>query len=315
MRALLASILALTAILTQTFLLAGQNEGDGLSFSDLKKDGIVSGFGYKHGDPLRGLNRISPISAPQYIWTNPALYPANILCIGTMIEGSWYFSPIDSLMSSEIINNDQKTALCYCPLAGLAVSIDRYLGVSGLLKYDTFVLYDETTKDLILPFSQEVYGSKAFVPLRNVLMMTYRGIIKKFIFVKILNPAYHYLRQGAYAGYSTDTRMGLGHDKPGLKQPYSRQSRGYHPKEFVLIIGFNGRMQKAYPFVELEKKVGAKGGSFTDTLDNKTITVSYYPQYKWAQAKDEEKNLLNVGYSYIFALIQHLPDITLYHAR
>ncbi len=60
-------------------------------------------------------------------------------------ETGWTFVPLSILNYNEIINNSGNRALCYCPLAGLAIALDEKTGVSGLLKYDAFLLYDETS--------------------------------------------------------------------------------------------------------------------------------------------------------------------------
>lgn len=56
-------------------------------------------------------------------------------------------------------------------------------------------------------------------------------------------------------------------------------------------------------------------GSFEDTVDGKKVTVHYHPGANWARAVDADGYSRNVGYSYIFALLQHHPQFPVFRAR
>jgi len=284
-----------------------------LTYRKLAADGIVSGFGAHRGDPLALKGRIPAINRPSYVPVKKGLYPGDLLCIGRRIDNDRVFSPIESLNSHEVVNHGGKGALCFCPLAGLCIAVDGDMTVSGLLRYDTFVLLEDRTGDLLLPFPQEAYRTDRSIPLREIQLLNYRGVVEQFPAARILDPGEHN-RSTPYGSYTEDTRMGVGHPRPGIQQAHSRDDHGHHPKELVLVAGFAGRMQKAYPLSALKSQVARDGGSFTDTIGGKTVTVHYHPLLRWANVTDATGASLNVAYAYIFALLQSLPDIPVYQA-
>ena len=282
-----------------------------LTFKKLKKDGIVSGFGTSSGDPLRFRNRIPRINDPTYINVTSGLYQSEQLCVGFRAQSGWRFSPITILNSREIVNHDNRVALCYCPLAGLTVAIEGDISISGLLKYDTFVLYDNKQHELILPFTQDAYSKDRFIPLRELQLLNFSGVVNHFAGAKILDPE-RYIERNPYGSYATNDLQGIGHEKPGLKKPFKKSDAGLHPKELCLIAGYQGRLQRAYPFTELKKSVPKDGGSFEDTLNGKRVLVYFYPQHRWAYVKDKDNQSLNLAYAYVFSMLQHLPGIPIY---
>ena len=283
---------------------------ESLTYKELYKNGIVSGFGVKNGHPLDLLDQITPINSPKYVKANSHLYPKNELCIGTLTPKGWKFSPINVLNRHEIIHNGKSNSLCFCPLAGLVTATPSRIGVSGLLKYDAFLLYDYQSKELILPYSQKFYKTQKSIAFSQVQLITFEGMMKYFPNSFILDNVYS--TKDPYGKYSSDTRLGIGHENPGLKIRYESNKMGFHPKERVLVIGFDGKLQKAYPFSELRKVAGNQTGSLEDSLDHTSVYIYYKANYDWAYAEDEKGNSLNVGYSYIFALYQHRPDIPIY---
>jgi len=284
------------------------------SYRELKSQGIISGFGVRNGDPSNMINRIPAIDDPKYVRAEKNLYPSSEKCFGVNLNGSWRFSPIAILNSHEIVNHNQSLALCYCPLAGLACALADNMHISGLLKWDTFVLFSKKGKELILPFAQQTLKSKKTIPLQGIQFLNFSGILKHFPQALILDPAIYRGNPQAYGDYPVNDRMGIGHSKEGLKTPFLPKEEGFHPKEMVLVAGFDKKLMKAYPFKELEKKVSSPGGYFSDTLNGQKIQVYFYPEYHWAYAMDKQSNLLNLAYSYIFALKQHLPQIEVYRA-
>lgn len=280
------------------------------TYRELAKDGIVSGFRAKNGHPLKLLNQIRPIDNPQYVKVKKNLYLKKELCIGTLTAQGWRFSPLAILNHREVINHGRNIALCFCPLAGLALAVDGEMGVSGLLKYDAFLLYANETKDLILPYAQKIYIKETDVPFGPIQLLTYEGILAYFPDALILDKIYP--MGNPYRTYDSSRRQGVGHTKPGLKFQYKSSKIGFHPKERVLIIGFEGRMDKAYPFSELKKAVGVNGGWFEDIVNDRSVFIYYEPKYQWAKAEDKGGHSLNVAYSYIFSLYQHRPEIPIY---
>lgn len=216
--------------------------------------------------------------------------------------------------SHEVINHGGKAALCWCPLAGLCISVAGDMTVSGLIRYDTFVLYEEKTSDLIIPFLQHKLGNEAFVRFREIQLLNYRGVTEKFPAAMILDPHVHN-RSRPYGSYPTDDSIGLGHPRPGLTNFYSKAQHGHTPKAIVLVAGREGRMEKAYPLVELKLKVPRLGGSFKDTIGDGVVTVYYSHFHRWANVVDSEEKSLNVAYAYFFALVQNLPDIPIFEAE
>ena len=304
-------IIALCAASICTVRTSGTGE---LSFKRFKKDGIVPGFGISNGDPLRFRDRIPRINDPKYVFVNETLYESNQLCVGINIQSNWYFSPISILNSREIVNHSNAIALCYCPLAGLVVALKGDISISGLLKYDTFLLVENKKEEIILPFTQSVYEKEGFVPLENVQLLNFSGLIKNFPKARILDPN-EYSQRNPYGRYANSDVQGIGHEKPGLKKAYDQKEVGFHPKELVLIAGFDGKLQRAYPFAELKKSVPQAGGSIEDVICEKKVHVFYYPQYQWAYVKNEENQNLNLAYTYIFSMLQHLPKIPIYKKR
>ena len=283
---------------------------DKLTYKSLVKDGIVSGFGKRSGHPLYFVNAIRPISRPKYVRVKRHLYKQKELCIGSLTSNGWRFVPIAVLNSREIVNHRWENSLCFCPLAGLAISVPGVMGVSGLLKYDTFVLHADATGDLILPYTQKVYKKNQVISFQPVHLLTYGGIVANFPDALVLDSVYPL--RNPYGNYSTSPRQGVGHATPGLRPKYKSSKFGLHPKERVLIIGFGGRLQSAFPFSEILKTVGKKGGEFVYELNGRKVYIHYAPQYQWATAKDEFGNNLNVAYSYMFSLYHNLPDLPVY---
>lgn len=298
------------SLIVATLIKADLIFSKGLTYKELSKDGIVSGFREKNGHPLKYLNQIAPITNPRYVRVAKNLYLKKELCIGTLTIKGWRFSPLSVLNYREIVNHSGDNSLCFCPLAGLAISIKGDMEVSGLLKYDAFVLHEKATGDLLLPYDQGIYKKNDFIPFANTQLLTYEGIMAYFPNALILASTYPHGEP--YGSYSSSRRQGVGHAKPALKSHYKFSRIGLHPKERVLLVGFEGKIQKGYPFSELKKHVGSQGGFFSDFIHSKLIYVHYEPKYQWAFAEDEYGASLNVGYSYMFALYQHRPDLPIY---
>lgn len=282
-----------------------------LSYASLRKSGVVSGFGIRHGDPLGLKGRIPAIDHPIYVESKKGLYPEDLLCIGMQVEGEWRFSPLETLNSHEVINHQGKGALCFCPLAGLSIALDGDMIVSGLLRYDTFLLVANKTDELIVPFLQRTYRHNRAVRMRDIHMLEFSGIAEHFPGARILDPEAH-SRTQPYGAYPTDSNPGIGHPRPGLKWHYSRRQYGHHPKEFVLIAGRKGKIEKAYPLAELKKSVPKEGGSFGDEIDGEPVTVHFSPISRWGRVTNIKGASLNVGYAYIFAFVQNLPNLPVY---
>ncbi len=293
---------------------SSEPESSQLSYENLRKDGIISGFGISRGNPLDLLNRIQPIASPDYVDIKPDLYENDLMCLGVKTKKGWQFVPLSILNYNEIINSDDNISLCYCPLAGLAISVNGKMGVSGLLKYDTFLLYDEDSGELILPYSQQTYKSNQHISLNPIHFLTYEGILKRFNHAKIINPKYYKNKSDSpYGNYGSNKQMGIGHEKPGLNADFGQSEYlRYHPKDRVLVIGHSGRFEKAYPIPELKNRLGESGGSFSDSINGREVTISYSPKYDWAYAKDKNGHNINLAFSYIFSLYQHLPRIPIY---
>ena len=272
----------------------------------------MSGFGVTDGHPLDYRDRIPRISNPSYVAVSDSLYEQQTLCVGIKTINGWRFSPLSVLNSREIVVHKQdNTALSHCPLAGLTIAMEGDISISGLLKYDTFVLYDNVSEDMILPFTQTMYSSDGFVPLKEVQLLNFFGVRKNFPNARILDPQ-SYAQRNPYGPYPDSDLQGIGHDKPGLRYQYDGDKIGFHPKEWVLICGFEGKLQKAYPFKELEASVPGTGGTIRDTIEGQTVTVTFHPQSRWAYATDTDGHSINLAYAYIFSMYQHLPKIAIY---
>ena len=323
-----------TALLLAALVAAGGEVPD--SYRDLGDHGIVSGFGIDWGDPSAMINRIPAIDLPHYIpvaeaETSFALNRED-LCVGIDRDGVMHFAPLFILNSHEIVNHADAPAIAYCPLAGLSVAIDGKTYISGLLRWDTFVLYDPEDESLILPFDQRSLDGKRHVPLHPLRLLTFAGVVAKFPDAQILSPELHRGDHGAYGSYATDGNLGIGHPKPGMRGEYDADEDPIHPKENVLIVGTANELKKAYPFSQLAAATANGAHSFTDTIDGIQIALSYDPKYKCADVETvdtgmpsgpaaqnmpaaQNKPAMELrprAFSYYFAMRQHLPDLPVY---
>mgnify|MGYP001170680220 CR=1 FL=1 len=283
------------------------------SYKALAREGIVSGFGLKSGDPEAMVNRIPAIDRPHYVSVDEVDLRDDDMCVGIQRQGSWHFAPLFILNSHEIVNHDDAPAIAYCPLAGLSVAIAGKTYISGLLRWDTFVLYDPARQSLILPFDQQTLDGEQHVPLQPLEMLTFAGVRDKFPQARILSPASHRGNRSAYGSYPHDGQLGLGHAKPGMRGRFDEEAESLHPKEQVLIIGTAAQMMKAYPFSQLAAATEDGDKTLTDVVDGVEVILSYDPDARHAQvlaATDDEVKAR--AFSYYFALRQHLPDLPVY---
>lgn len=282
----------------------------GKSYKDLLPHGIVSGFGIRQGDALNGLDNIKSINKPRFISVDKSLYPPEVICVGIKIGGNYFFAPKMTLNNYEIVNFKDK-ALAFCPLAGLSIAPKGTFGVSGLLKYDAFVLFDKQNKNIVLPYSQEYFDSSKTLSLNPVQELNFKGILKKFSNAKILDPKYYRHSPNAYGDYPTSNQMGLHHPKPGLKKPFDFKKMKLHPKDKVLIIG-NQKLEKGY-LIKTLKELSLKNKlPLEDSINGMSIKIYYDESCQWAYALNDKRENINMAFSYLFALKQHLPDLKIY---
>ena len=114
-----------------------------------------------------------------YIAIDKAKLRDDDLCVGIQRQGVWHFAPLFILNSHEIVNHPDAPAIAYCPLAGLSVVIDGRTYISGLLRWDTFVLYDPDSDSLILPFDQKSLDGEQ-IRLQPLELLTFAGVRHKF---------------------------------------------------------------------------------------------------------------------------------------
>ena len=301
---------ATTALLLMSTLAAAKIPS---SYRELARDGLVSGFGLNSGDPAAMINRIPAIDRPQYVSVEDARLRDDDLCVGIEHEGVWHFVPLFILNSHEIVNHDDGPAIAYCPLAGLNVAIDNKTYISGLLRWDAFVLYDPDSESLILPFDQSSLDGEQHVPLQPLELLNWAGVQSKFPEARILSPDAHSGNRAAYGSYPRDRKLGIGHPKPGVRGRYDGRAEKTHPKEHVLIVGTPSHMLKAYPFSDLEEATACGAQTMTDSINGVEVLLSYDPELKHAQiASPEEAQIKARAFSYYFSLRQHLPDLPVY---
>jgi hypothetical protein len=280
-------------------------------YSELAGYGIVSGFGLRSGDPAAMINRIPAIDRPDYIAIDKAKLRNDDLCVGIQRQGVWHFAPLFILNSHEIVNHPDAPAIAYCPLAGLSVAIDGRTYISGLLRWDTFVLYDPDSDSLILPFDQKSLDGEQ-IRLQPLELLTFAGVRHKFPDARILSPSSHHGNRSQYGNYPRDRQLGIGHPKPGLRGEYDAHIETIHPKEQVLIVGTATQMMKAYPFSTLEEATDGGRRTLTDRIDDMEVILSYDPEFRHAQVTTETDTIRARAFSYYFALRQHLPDLPVY---
>ncbi|MDA0338126.1 MAG: DUF3179 domain-containing (seleno)protein, partial [bacterium] len=292
------------------------------SYRELARHGIVSGFGLRTGDPAAMINRIAAIDAPHYVdvdkvsLRNDGLRNDGLrnddLCVGVQRQGVWHFAPLFVLTTHEIVNHDDAPALAYCPLAGLSVAIEGRTYISGLLRWDAFVLYDTASRALILPFDQRSLEGEQEVALQPLELLSFAGIRHKFPSAKILSPTSHPGNRATYGSYPSDARLGLGHAKPGVRSIYDPQTETVHPKEHVLIVGTATHMLKAYPFSALATATASGRTTLTDHVQGVDLVLSYDPEFRHARVEAAGDSIKARAFSYYFALRQHLPDLPVY---
>lgn len=296
--------------------LVGSTTADMPSYRELARDGVISGFGNQSGDPARMINRIPAIDRPRYIPVDEARMRDDDLCVGIERQGVMHFAPLYILNRHEIVNHKDAPAIAHCPLAGLTVSIDGRMVISGLLRWDTFVLYDPESEQLILPYDQRSLDGEQHVPLRPLEMLTFAGVREKFPDAMILSPRAHEGSRTTYGSYPTDEQLGIGHPKPGMRGQYRRGKEPFHPKEYVLIVGTPSRMLKAYPFAALDRASDGGAKVVTDRIGDLQVTLSFDPEARHAQVVSASSEHVQArAFSYYFAMRQHLPDLPVFTAE
>jgi len=200
------------------------------SYRELARHGIVSGFGLKSGLPAAMINRIPAIYEPHYVSVDEARLRDDDQCVGVQRQDIWHFAPLFILNSHEIVNHDDAPAIAYCPLAVLSVAMYGRTYISGLLHWDTFVIYDPDTRALILPFDQSTLDGEQLIMLQPLEQLSFAGIRRKFPFARILSPRSHDGNRRAYGSYPHDQELGLGHAEAGLRGRYDPRAETIHPK-------------------------------------------------------------------------------------
>ena len=281
---------------------------DQITYESLEKDGIVPGFKEKTENPLSNVNRIRALVNPPFVKAAKGLYSDYGLMIGHEIEGNYYFAPVAALNLSEIAIYKEKS-LCFSPISGLAFSLDKKMLVSGLLKYDTSVLVDADSKQLFLPYQQQYYNSDTNVGFNTVQLIYFKGVYSRFPNSFVIDPTK--VKQGnPYAKYALSRACGFGHPRPGLERDFLKDVQG-HPKEIVILAGFEGKIQKGYRMSRVKKRLGEKSGFFKDKIGDKEVVVHYEEEFQWIRIEHEGKSI-NTGYSYAFALYLNLPNIPVF---
>lgn len=286
------------------------------SYQELARNGLVSGFGLSSGRPAAMINRIPAIDEPRYVSVEAARLRDDDLCVGVQRHGVWHFAPLFILNMHEIVNHDDGPSIAYCPLAGLSVAIDGRTYISGLLRWDAFVLWDPDTEALILPFDQRTLDGEQHVPLQPLEMLSFAGVRRHFPDARMLSPRSHDGNRSAYGSYPTDGQLGIGHAKPGIRGVFNPRTESVHPKDYVMIAGTADRMLKAYPFSALEAAAGRGQTTVTDSIDGAAISLTWDEGFRHARiVADSDHDIAARAFSYYFALRQHLPDLPVYQAE
>ncbi len=283
------------------------------SYGELARHGLVSGFGLTSGRPAAMINRIPAIDRPRYVGVDEAHLRPDDLCVGVQRQGVWHFAPVFILNSHEIVNHDDGPALAYCPLAGLSVAVEGRTYISGLLRWDAFVLYDADSEELILPFDQRSLDGAQHVPLLPLEWLSFAGIRRHFPEARMLSPEAHDGNRSAYGSYPSDDRLGIGHTKPGMRGRFDPRAEDVHPKEQVMIVGTPERLLKAYPFDALHRATEAGQTTLTDSIDGAAISITWEPDVRRARVVDAGDSTITArAFSYYFALRQNLPALPVF---
>lgn len=225
--------------------------------------------------------------------------------------------PIAIMNWHEVVNDrfgETPVAVTYCPLCGTGVAFearhggqDLEFGVSGLLYNSDVLLYDRQTDSLWSQLlMQAVTGPAkgrrlAPLPLEHTSWGAWR---RAHPATRVLSPDTGHVRDYArdpYAGYASDERLYF---------PVSRESRRYHPKEWVLGIEIDGRF-KAYPFVELARSGRA---DIVDEFAGRRLRIRYDADNRSAVAFDTDGRPLPAVTGFWFAWFAFHPGTAVYVA-
>ena len=285
--------------------------GFDLSSSSIPKEEILSGGPPKDGIPA--------ILKPKFIKPSEARFlKENDRILGIYQGGLAKAYPIKILNWHEVVNDSvggRPVVITYCPLCGTGMAFDPMVngrrltfGVSGLLYKSDVLFYDHQTESLWSQILREAVTGKAMLGKRLTLLplthTTWKAWRKERPETLVL---------------STDT----GYRRDYSKDPYNRYEQSAHvmfpvgeidkrylPKSWVLGLEL-GDATKAYPFSELERS----GGSFTDSVASKKVTIQYDSDSRTARVRDVDGKEIPSVMAYWFAWMAFHPDTEVYKAK
>jgi hypothetical protein len=234
--------------------------------------------------------------------------------LGLVIDGQPRAYPIDILDWHEIVNDRigrTPVTISYCPLCGSGMAfrarvdgIPLSFGVSGLLYNSDLLLYDRETESLWSQIDHRAISGRyrgkrlQMLPLEHTSWKDWRT---RYPQTQVLSRDTGFSRdygRTPYPGYES---------ADALYFPVRFLAQGYHPKEPVLGVEFDGRF-KAYPFSELSKG----SGRLQDQVGGREVVIRFDPEHRNAWLEDTAGVRQPALVAYWFAWYAFHPETDIY---
>ena len=266
------------------------------------------------GPPRDG---IPAIDEPKFVRAKDAdfLKPEDRI-LGVERNGVVKAYPISILNWHEIVNDhfrQEPIVITFCPLCGTGMAFEATVrgkpltfGVSGLLYNSDVLLYDRDSESLWSQIMKQSISGKHqgeclhHVPLQHT---NWADWSERYPDTLVLSDNTGFSRdyqRSPYQGYDKSRQLYF---------PVAFRAKGYHPKERVLGLEFNGHY-KAYPFIELSKT----DGLIEDTLAAQQFTIKFDIEHQTASAYDPSGRLLPSTTAFWFAWYAFHPQTEVFVA-
>jgi hypothetical protein len=301
---------AVLLVFSISFVFAASKNGFELDGASIPVEKIL------HGGPPR--DGIPAIDDPKFISdAGPDVIKPDDRILGVVRNGIAKAYPINILNWHEIVNDRfgaEGIVVTFCPLCGTGMAFKaeiagevRDFGVSGLLYNSDVLLYDRSSESLWSQIAREaVSGPLQGTQLEMVATAhtSWADWSARHPDSLVLSRETGHVRnysRNPYAGYETSEMTIF---------PVAFNKANLHPKE--LVIGLEiGDTAKAYPFVELSKT----SGTFSDSIDGKTVTVEYDAQHRSGRLLDGNGDEIPTVIAFWFAWSAFYPDTEIYRVN
>ncbi|AYH42175.1 DUF3179 domain-containing protein [Azoarcus sp. DN11] len=268
------------------------------------------------GPPRDG---IPAIDRPKFVKADDARFlQGDDRVLGVERNGIAKAYPVRILNWHEIVNDTfgaERIVVTFCPLCGTGIAYVAEtggktldFGVSGLLYNSDVLFYDRQSQSL---WSQ-ILAQAVSGPLKGAKLATVALAHTSWADWRQRHPDTLVLSNdtGFARDYDVDPYAGYARD-PSIMFPVTGRSARYQPKEPVIGVEVGGKF-KAYPFVELAK---IAGGTATDLLDGKKLTVRFDPQHRTGAVFDAQGREMPSIIAYWFAWYAFHHDTEVFQAK